>query len=181
MADRELQKDEVFIGLNRRKLRTFTIIYGALALIGLLSFFWIAEHQIMLSPLFFQIAGVVWVIFFAIVAGTFLKRLNDPEAGIFLNATGITDRSSSIAVGQVSWKQVVTIERKSKSSKHLLIQVKGKEAILKSAKNGAVRRLMEQNVRLYNTPVVLDGGVLNCNFNELEKQVTIFFEKYGKH
>jgi hypothetical protein len=177
-----LSQQELHIGLNRRKLIINVGVSAVLAFAGLIGFFWIADHQEFVRPVFFKTVGGIWFGFFAILGGTHSARLTKKKSGLTLSKEGIDDQSSSIAVGLIGWKEIREIKSaKGVTSNLLIIQVRKPEQFINSANNKAIKRLMKQNLSLYKTPIVINAKILNCSFEVLEKEVSAFFERFSKH
>src|SRR5690606_10845638 len=116
----------------------------------------------------YKITGVVVLVFCVITAGQKVKKRNETNSGLIINKEGIHDLSSAIAIGLIKWKDIVEIdETVSRESRLIILKVKKQNDYLKKAKNAAVGRLLNQNIREFDTPVVIDTKYLNQSFDEI--------------
>jgi len=166
---------ETFIGLNKNKMKMLCWIYGGVGLLSLVLFLSLGELYPSIQ-LVMRIVGIVIAVFFGVVAGTYLKRYRDQAAGLYFGAKSFIDQASAVSCGEITWKDVTGIKRV-EGRELLLIDVKSNEKVLKAAKNRAIGRLLERNVALYGTPVVIDGSALNTNFDELRVIFRRYFER----
>ncbi len=134
-----------------------------------------AEKSTDTVSLVLKISGGVVAAVLLFTGASALKLLNDKSAGIWIDANGIADKSSSISVGLVAWKMISSIEPRSKE-KMILVHVKKNEDILKSASNKAIRQLLERNIAIYKTPVILETKYLKCSFEDLENAIKQFYK-----
>lgn len=176
-----MSAQEIHIGLNRRRLIVNVAVSAVLGFAALIGLFWIADHQEAISPVFYKTIGGIVFGFCVIIGGTHSKRLAKKNAGLTLTKEGLLDQSSSIAVGLVRWKDMKSIQSaKTPTSKLLLIEVKRPDDVVKNAKNKAIKRLMQQNVRLYKTPIVINAKILDASFEELELGVSEYYNRFAK-
>lgn len=167
--------DEIFIPINRPRMIAMTVLYGVLGFFCFLVTYYLGEAQDWVNPGIFKFLSVVVLLFFIIVAGTFAKNLKNKSAGLLINFKGIDDQSSSISHGFIFWKDIEKISKlNAGASKYMLVFVKKPQNYIEKAKNSAIKRLLNQNMRLYKTPVVINVGALSTNLDELEKTLGDF-------
>lgn len=172
--------EAISVPINRRKMIVMTTLYGIAGLAAFLFIYYFGAYQTFTSHTVFKVASVVVLIFFAIVAGTFAKNIKNQQAGFHITAKGIDDQTSSISAGLIPWKEITAIlTHKSPSSQFLLILVKHPEKVVNSGKNGAVKRVLEQNLKIYKTPIVVNAGALTMSLTELEQETNRYFERFG--
>jgi len=173
--------EEKHIGLNRRKLMINVGLSAVIGFASLIGLFWVADHQEALSPVFYKTLGGIVFGFCVIVGGTHSRRLARKNSGLTLSKEGLDDQSSAISVGLIRWRDMVEIKSaKTVTSQLLLIEVKKPEQVIKSAKNKAIKRLMQQNMSLYKTPIVINAKILSCSYEELEESVSEFYNRFAK-
>lgn len=161
--------DTVFIPINRTKMILLTVGYGLAGIIAFCIIYYGGMQFESISHTIFKIIALVVLLFFAVVAGTFAKNIRNQSAGLQIDRKGITDSSSSISFGLIPWKDIVSINKyKSPSAKYMVIKVKKEKKYLEAAKNGAIRKLLDQNLAQFKTPVVINVGILKTNLTELE-------------
>ncbi len=159
---------EVFIGVNKKKLRMQATIFGVFAILSIILFWGLGDNQDYVSPTVFKAIGSGFTVIFILTGAAKAKKLKDKSAGLLINNKGITDTSSDISIGQIFWKDVIEVDRAS-SLKHqlLLINVKNENNYVKNAKNTAISRLLRQNIRLYKTPVAINSSNLELSLEEI--------------
>ncbi|MCB9223036.1 MAG: STM3941 family protein [Crocinitomicaceae bacterium] len=160
--------EEIFISINSKKLLFQTIFITIFGFAGLIIGFGMAENTDLLEPWIWQTAGVVICLFSIIAAGAKMKKRSDSSAGVYLNKEGINDLSSDISLGLIKWRDIANIdEEQCRTERMLIIQVKDEVTYRKKAKNSAIGRLLDQNIRRYGTPVVIDPSYLKVTNEEL--------------
>jgi hypothetical protein len=164
--------------INKKRSIIQTIIYSLIAVSVLLLFYYFGEYQEMVSETIFKGIGLVFFLFFAIVASTFAKHLKKGEAGLTLDNKGLTDQTSTISLGLIKWKDISGIETTQR--KELIIRVKNPDYYVKQAKNSAVRRLLEQNISLYQTPIIIKWSALLIGQDDLQAECEAYLSRFGK-
>ena len=172
---------EIFIPINRKRMVVMTVFYILCGIGGLLVVYYLGENQDWISSTVFKVLSVIVFLFFIIVAGTFGKNLKNKSAGLKIDYSGIDDLSSSISHGFIKWADIKEISKvKTVSSNLLLVSVKKPQKYIDKAKNSAIKRLLNQNVALYKTPVVINVGVLTVSLTELEKLIMDYSGRFGE-
>jgi len=165
-------KKEQFIPVDRKKMILMTVLYAVLGIGAFLVTYYLGENQDWVSPGIFKFLSVVVLLFFIIVAGSFAKNVKQKTAGLTINYSGLDDQSNSISIGEVKWKDVTGIAKVSTpSAKYILLTVKKPQKFIDNAKNGAIKRLLNQNMTLYKTPVVINASILQISLEELEAEL----------
>lgn len=159
---------DIFIPINGKKLLMQTIFITILGVVGLLIGFAIAENTDFIEPWIWQTAGVV-VCFLALIgAGSKMRKRSDAAAGISFEKEGINDTSTEISLGFIKWRDIKTIDPElCLKERMLIIEVKNEREYRQKAKNTAIGRLLDQNIRRYGTPVVIDPSYLKVKLDEL--------------
>ncbi len=177
----EKMREAIFIEIDRKKMIFRTVLYSVLGLFVFLGFYYLGEWQDWVSSTVFKVIAVLSLLFFIVVAGTFAKNIKNGAAGLTIDKTGITDETSSISNGLIKWKEINEISKvKTTSSKLILIHVKKPQRFIDNAKNGAIKRLLNQNYTLYKTPIVINVSALTTTLSELEEVLVNFLGKSGK-
>jgi len=156
----------IHIPINRARLKLTGVLYAILALVSIALFFLVGDYLGGNWTIALKIVGGLLGLLFVLTGSGALKLLGDKSAGLIIDHTGIHDKSSSIGVGFVSWKSIREIEPRVKE-KLVLVHVKKNEDILDAASNKAIRQLLQKNVSIYKTPVILESKYLQCSFDEL--------------
>ncbi|MBI3133116.1 MAG: hypothetical protein HYZ14_00430 [Bacteroidetes bacterium] len=167
------------IPIKKSRLRLTGILYAFLALVSLAGFFMLADQVSDNWALALKITGGVLAVLFVLTGAGALKSLNDKNAGLHINTQGFADHSTSIGVGQVSWKNVRSLEVDEKE-KLIRVILKNPADVIKSAQNKAIRQLLERNNQIYKTPVILESKYLDCSFSELAEKMQNRFQPGSK-
>jgi len=170
--------DSVFIGLNRGKAKRTSILMGILAIGSLIVFWWLADVQKFTEPWVFKLIGGVLAGIFVLTGGAAAKKLTEKNAGILIDENGVTDATSSIAIGLIKWADIKEIS--SDASGMLILNVRKPESYIKNASNSAIKRLLEHNKKMYKTPVVIDTSYVEYTIEEVETQIVEMKKKLKK-
>lgn len=113
--------------------------------------------------------GTAAMLFFTITAVYGIKKLFGKNIGLTIDEQGITDKTHALSIGFIKWQDIADIKTAEvMSSKFLLIYTQNPHAILEKY-SGIRRNLMEQNMKMYGTPVTITADTLQYPFAELEK------------
>lgn len=172
--------DSILIPISKAKIKTLVAVHFIIAIVSAGGLYYFSKKQDE-NQLAFQIAAIVMGLIFLIIASTHARKLKERNAGILMDVNGIHDNTSAIGVGLVDWKDIKDISRPAnQKDKTVVVQVKNPDKYIKTAKNGAVKRLLEQNIKLYDSPIVLNAKFLSLSFEELEEALINGFERFGK-
>jgi hypothetical protein len=168
--------EEIHIMINRSRLLFQLILFTVLGISVLIGAFAVANIS-SINPLIWKIGGSVAGFFFIVAAGSKAKKRADKNAGIRITKEGMIDQSSDLSLGLIKWSDISSIDKEASLEAQLLIvRVKKNNAYLKKAKNSAIERLLKQNIRKFDTPVVIEAGYLECSLEEL---IDILVEKWN--
>jgi hypothetical protein len=171
-------ESDIHIPINRRRLIITGIFYGILTVLILVGFFLMAEEMSDGWKLALRITGGVLATLVILTGSGAIKLLQNKNAGLHITSQGIEDISSAIGVGKLEWKNIQEIEIRT-AEKIVLVLVKKSDDILKSTSNKAIRQLLEKNISMYKTPVVLESKYLQCSFEEMGAKLEEGFKKFG--
>lgn len=170
-------EETVHIPVNKMKLLFHTVIFSGIGIALLIGCFSLAESSEM-SPIIWQGAGILLCLIAVLAAGAKAKKRADKSAGIIFSTEGMTDNSSDFGLGLIRWKDIKGLNADlSLQSKLLIVEIKNQSEYLKRGKNSAVKRLLDQNVRKFGTPIVIEVGNLDCDIAEL---VEVFQDQMKK-
>jgi hypothetical protein len=170
----------IFIPVNRKKMMFMTILYAVLGVIVFMAVYLVGQDQNWMNPTIFTVISFAFLLFFLVVSGTFARYIKSETAGLSISQIGIEDKSSSISFGLIKWQEIVAISSHSTvSSKLLIVKVKKPAKIVEGAKNAAIKRLLNQNLSVYKTPVVINVNVLSTNLAELMEHINRHAVKFG--
>lgn len=169
---------EIHILINRSRLRLTAVFYGVLTLSILVAAFLLGDYLGNGWILGLRITGGIIAALVVLTGFGAVKLLQNKKAGLHITHAGIEDLSSAIGVGVVSWKNVSQVEIR-KNEKVILVLIKKPDEIIKSASNKAIKQLLERNLLIYKTPVVLESKYLQCSFDELGTKLEEGWKKFG--
>lgn len=170
---------QIEIPLAKTKL---SLLVGGAALFVVLGFYLILKGAYRLddfNPLLVQGIGFVSVVFFGAIAIFGSKKMFDRTPGVIINDKGITDNSSGVSVGLITWNDITGISTTVVvTTKYLLLHVSNPEEYLAKA-NKTKARIMKANMKMVGTPLSISTNTLACTFDELEKIITDAFKEYN--
>lgn len=170
----------IFIPVNRKKMIFMTVLYAVLGLLVFMAVYLVGQEQNWMSPTIFTVISFAFLVFFLVVSGTFARYIRLETAGLSISQVGIDDQSSSINFGLIKWQEILGVTTHSTvSSKLLIVKVKKPNKYIEGAKNSAIKRLLNQNLTIYKTPVVINVNVLSTNLAELMEQINRHGGKFG--
>ena len=154
------------IPINKRRTNIEVLVLSLVAIgILILGF---APTNLNINPLIIQITGIAICVFTIIRAAQKMKVKNDPSSGLTFSKEGLLDKSSDIGVGLIQWKDIIGLDKEeSVGARLIILKVKRHNHYLSQAKNSAVKRLLDQNIRKFETPVVIDTKYLEGSFEEI--------------
>lgn len=168
--------ETVHIPVNKRRLLIQAIFFSLIGVVVFVGAFAMAEQQVTYAYIW-QSAGILAALFAILAAGAKLKKRAEKSAGLIINKQGFTDNSSDIGVGEVLWKSVKKIDREQcKKYDLLIVDVKKNEHFLNNAKNSAVKRLLQQNIHRYDTPVVIDPVYLSSDLDTVLGEIEGYYK-----
>lgn len=173
-----MNKESIHIEINRKRLRVVSVMYILLALVIFAGGLVLSSVLADTASLILKIVAGISALLLLLVGSGAVRQLNDKTAGITVDKDGIHDRSTTIACGTISWKQIRDYEIR-ESDQIILVLVDKPAQLLKEAKNAAIKRLLEQNIQLYKTPVVIESRYLNCTFKELNDKLAEAWKKFA--
>ncbi len=156
-----MDQSRVEVPLNRKKFLFRGGLFAALALVGVWLFLSYASTQSFLTPWVVQVMAGVLVFVFGILAMNDLQKGLGNPVGLVISPEGIIDHSSNLGTGLIRWKEIrqVRIDT-SRSDQHILVEVTKPKDLQKKASNPLQQNLMNTNVKLYGTPVVIQADHL---------------------
>lgn len=171
----------VFLSINRKRMLLMAAVYFSLGLSAFLLVYYFGQSQSFINTTVINIVAVIIFLFFLVVSGTYIINLRNKEAGLRVDRTGIYDNLSSISVGLIPWKDINRIEVvKTNATKLILVHVKKPKKYIDSAKNSAVKRLLNQNFELQKTPICINAGILTKPINEVEDVLKQNYQRFVK-
>jgi hypothetical protein len=127
---------------------------------------------------FIRIAGIVAILFFGVCLIFLLKSIFTNKFNLVINEKGIIDNSSYISVGMILWDDITSIKSISVvSTKFLIINVKDPNKYI-NIQNTIKQNLLRRTLKTYGTPISISSNTLAFNFDELEKAILKFYNKY---
>lgn len=164
-------RKEIHIPLNRKRLLIQVVVFSLLGIGALIGAFGLVE-QFGWNGIVVKGTGIVICVFCVVTAGAKAKQRADKNAGLWLTKEGLNDASSDISVGLIKWSDIIGVdEEESRQCNLLIVKVRKEEKYISKAKNSAVERLLRQNMRKFDTPIVIDPKYLMSDIEELIEQL----------
>lgn len=155
--------EEVVIYPKLGKLLFFSVIFvilGAVFLyLGLLS-----NEEI---SMIMAVVGLICVVLFGFCLFYFASRMINKQPSLIVNDVGITDQSSYIQAGTISWEEIKDIELYSMMNQRMIgIKLHNPEKFM-SKQTGFKKMLMRANQGMVDTPINIAEAGLPMSLEEL--------------
>lgn len=122
---------------------------------------------------------ILIVILLAITIRLIIKLFNR-KPGLVIDETGITDNASSVKAGLITWQDIKNIRSvKQHSNQLLLITVANPNKYIDAA-HSLKKPVLQMNINMHGTPVIIPAAALNYNFTELQTVLTQAYKKHKK-
>jgi hypothetical protein len=142
--------------------------------------FWMAERQHEYLPMHMKIAGASSIIFFGACVLYAITKLYDDKPGLIIDSRGITDNSSGVAAGLVTWESITYIEENViKGQKFIAVGVENPKRLIER-QSGLKRIFMNMNYKYYKTPIHISAISLKIEYDKLRALLKDNLEKYGR-
>lgn len=167
--------EAIIIPISKRKITL--LFFGSLLFVIAGSYF-LKEPGKFVSPVmqnkpFIFVVGAAAVVFFGICAIFALTKFFDKRPGLIIDKSGITDNSSGVSGGLISWEEITGISTAQvHTQRFILLMVNDPEKRIEAEPGSFKKRIMKINYRMYKTPVCLNANGLQCSFDELYKIIT---------
>jgi len=163
----EIPLKKIKIGLYLLGAMVFVLLGGWMINSALL-----AKNQLVGKFIFF-IIGLAGVLFFGLLAFVMLIKIFKTKAGLILSDEGLTDNTSGVAAGFISWKEIRKINiSNSGSNSYLVVLVKNPEKFIKRERNFIKRFAMRMNYKMTGTPIHIMANFLDIDLYTLDCLIT---------
>ncbi len=163
----EIPLKKIKIGLYLLGAMVFVLLGGWMINSALL-----AKNQLVGKFIFF-IIGLAGVLFFGLLAFVTLIKIFKTKAGLILSDEGLTDNTSGVAAGFISWKEIRKINiSNSGSNSYLVVLVKNPEKFIKRERNFIKRFAMRMNYKMTGTPIHIMANFLDIDLYTLDCLIT---------
>ncbi|MFA7274624.1 MAG: STM3941 family protein [Crocinitomicaceae bacterium] len=167
----------VTLGLNKWRLILILLVSIFFLFNGLTMFFVDKTETVQTNPVLVKTIGLLSLGLFGTILYIASKQLFDNSLGVYLDASGISDYSNAMGVGQVEWEDIERIEiQKFLWMKSLAIHTSNPGKYLRDAK-GIKLRILAGNLSRAKTPVVISSRNLKIRFSTFEAMVREYWEK----
>ena len=171
--------DRVEIPLSKVKIAV--IMFGGILFVAAgFCLFWMAERQQEFLPMHMKIAGASLIVFFGTCVLYMIAKMYDDKPGLIIDSKGITDNSSGIAAGLITWESINQIEEKYiKGQRFIAIKVENPKRYIER-QSGLKRILMNMNYKMYETPIYISPNSLKIEYDELWSLLKVKMEEYTR-
>lgn len=122
--------------------------------------------------------GFASILFFGLVAILVFKKLLNKKPGFIISAKGITDNSSGISAGFISWEEINSFQiTQVFAQKFIAIILKDPEHYLSQVEGKFKKRSMKLNYKTSKSPVNISTNSLKISFGELLQLLNEGLEK----
>ncbi|UOB19199.1 STM3941 family protein [Abyssalbus ytuae] len=168
--------DTIVIPVSKKKL--ILAIAGCIVFVLLGIFMLVTDiSSARYSPLLIKIIAIAGLVFFGGGAIFLIKRLFSSKSGLTISTEGIQD--SLYELGLIKWEDISNVEIIDiMSNKIMLIHLHDPQKFVNRPQSKFKRKMMLYNINNYGTPVSISSHTLKCNFNDLNKLITEYLEKY---
>lgn len=163
--------DEKFISLSKTKLILTFIGSSIFVLIGF-------DMILRKHSMFFQVMGIIAVLFFSLAGVLVIKRMFDKKSGLIFNSMGITNIHANNVVF-IPWTDIAGFSiYEFRRQKMLVVLFKNPNKYIESG--GFIKRMSNNlSYKMSGSPFAISSNILKINFNELVEISNEYFAKYG--
>jgi hypothetical protein len=171
--------ERVEIPLSKVKI-VVIMLGGVLFVVVGLWLILIADGQQEFLPTHMKMAGAFTAMFFGACVLYLVVKLFDDKPGLIVDSSGITDNSSGVAAGLITWQSIKKIEERTiRGHRYVAIQVDNPHRYIEK-QSGLKRLLMSANYRYFETPIYISANSLKMDYGELSSLLNERMERYGK-
>ncbi len=168
-----IKDQRVEILINRQKFILRGGLFSILALIGVWLFLSYAHSQTFMTPWVMQLGAAILTFIFGILATNDLQKGLGNPVGLVITPEGFIDHASNLGIGLIRWKDIKRIwVNEELSEETILIELKKPDSLNKKTVNPLQKNLMNTNIKLHGTPIVIQTTHLMIHpvqlFTELE-------------
>lgn len=151
-------------------------LFAILALMGVWLFLSYAHRQTFMTAWVMQVgAGIITFLFGILATNDLQKGLGNP-VGLVITPEGFIDHAGNLGIGLVRWKEIKRIWiNEERSEENILIELKKPDSLHKKTMNPLQKNLMNTNIKLHGTPIVIQTSHLSTKpfhlLNELQERL----------
>lgn len=177
-------EQRIEIPLSKSKL--IMMLFGASAFVAIGLWFVIAPPDIKNSywgnPTRIAVVGYASIIFFGLCTVVLMRKLPDNKPGLIIDDTGLSDNSSALSAGHISWADIENIYvLEFQKQRLLMLEVSNPQDYIDRQSSLFKRKGMALNYRMYGTPLSITANGLKIPFQELFALVTERFQETRKN
>ncbi len=168
----------ISIPLSRDRLLFFVIASAVFVGIGC----WMMldmESLFAFDSIYLRIPAVAAILFFGYILFHATRKILDTTPGLVIGPDGIIDNSSATSVGFIPWSQVSDLTTTSVESQRFVTVHLADDGPYLARGSRIVRLMNRANTRMTGSPINISSSSLKISFEELEKTLRHYFERYG--
>ena len=135
-----------------------------------------AQHIVLngvYNPPLVRFIGISGTVLLGLIGSVLARQLISKKPGLVLNAEGFIDNSRGAAAGLVAWEDIVELrEVKIGFFRFVVVMLRDPSKYVARPTNAATRRLLEDSLNRYGSPVLLSTNMLKCTPDELTALLT---------
>lgn len=168
--------------LRRRK--SIGLVLFILSQIALMVVFMQLGYSLIRSPGRIVCAIIVLCTFLMAILSilAFIKMAQEKFVGFFISSDGLNDISTGHNYGVIMWRDVTKIrivdDIEHLKQKYIVLKVKNPQVYIDREPLTAKKRSMILKLHYYGSPICFSNRGLNCDFEELETTVKMYYTNY---
>ncbi|MDR1284883.1 MAG: hypothetical protein LBJ88_01635 [Campylobacteraceae bacterium] len=163
--------------LKNGKLYILIVVFAVFFLMGGWVFLHSDSPSLNINPIVVKISSFISLLFFAAIIYFCVKTVLSKRAGLIINESGITDKSSLLSFGFISKKSIKEVRVEELDGEYyLMIELLDRDKYLNS-ENDYIARLLRENIANYDCEVAIPLSNLKCSFQEVKEVVDAVFGK----
>ncbi len=172
------------IEIHTSKKKSMLLLIGSIAFVALGIWLLMDANNLTggrsKNPIIIRGIGISSIIFFGLGIFVGIKRLIKSEVALIINQNGINVNPKKSITEFIKWEDILGFEEiKIQSTRILIIAVKNPEYWLEKETSTIRKKMMQFNIKNYNSPFNIAESGLNISTNELNERLNSYFKKYN--
>lgn len=171
------------IEIYSSKKKSLVLLLGAIVFVAL-GFWLVIEAENFTgwrarNPMLTRGIGVASILFFGLGAFIALKRVIKSEIALIIAPEGLNVNPKKSLTDYIKWSEISGFDEISiQSTRIIIIGVKDSDYWLEKETNGFKRKLMQFNIKNYNSPFNISATGLTITSDELIATMIEYYEHY---
>jgi hypothetical protein len=170
------------ITIKKKKLvqiNAVLIILNCVGIILFLIFTPLIKSKIIDIPYAFSQIGLITCLMCTGLLFIYSKQLWRKNPGVLISDSGITENVSDLAIGFVSWNDIVEIKDSNEiNNKYISIIVKNPQHFMNNQKSWFKRRMMYYRYKFHQSVILIPQNRLNISYSDLKELIDKKFNEF---